>query len=163
MLMKSFLSKSSTLEEYRKVLQNRIKMLWGATFLGIGTLAVTVILTQGKILEGHDAAFVQGMFTGIGTGLVLCGAIFALRDKKILKDEQKLRQKWLKEQDERNIAITQKAVFYTFGLGMLLIFCYLLVSSLFFFSRAVFTTLYVVVIGMFLLFVVISKILEKQM
>lgn len=112
MIMKSlFHTHAKTLEEYRRTLRLREGCFWGLALLGAATLGVTLLLMRGSIADESDAAYLQGVWCGIGTGLIVAGVLFAVRTRRMLsQDEAALRSALREEQDERNLAIIQRSL-----------------------------------------------------
>lgn len=141
MIMKSlFHTHAKTLEEYRRTLRLREGCFWGLALLGAATLGVTLLLMRGSIADESDAAYLQGVWCGIGTGLIVAGVLFALRTRRMLsQDEAALRSALREEQDERNLAIIQRSLGTAAGVGFILLYLALLAFS--FIDLTVFHTL----------------------
>ena len=44
-----------------------------------------------------------GVYCGIGVGLICSGIVFLIRNKRLMKDEEKLKEARLQVTDERNM------------------------------------------------------------
>ena len=88
-------SKVTNNEEFRKQLQAKNKCLLGLILLGIISAA---------------AAYLLGVYCGIGVGLICSGIVFLIRNKRLMKDEEKLKEARLQVTDERNIEIGSRAL-----------------------------------------------------
>ena len=49
--------------------------------------------------------YMLGVYCGIGVGLICSGIVFLIRNKRLMKDEEKLKEARLQVTDERNIEI----------------------------------------------------------
>lgn len=162
MMMKMLLcSHAKTLEEYRRAVQRRVGCFWGTALLGVVTLGVTLLLMGGQIAEPADAAYLQGVWCGIGAGLIAAGVLLALRTRRLLRDESALRQEMLKEQDERNLAINQRAQGAAAALGLVLLYIALLAFS--FINLTVFKTLCCCALVFMLLFLGAKAFYSRRM
>ena len=54
--------------------------------------------------------YMLGVYCGIGVGLICSGIIFLIRNKRLMKDEGKLKEARLQVTDERNIEIGSRAL-----------------------------------------------------
>ena len=54
--------------------------------------------------------YMQGVYCGIGVGLICSGIVFLIRNKRLMKDEEKLKEARLQVTDERNIEIGSRAL-----------------------------------------------------
>ena len=84
-------SKVTNNEEFRKQLQAKNKCLLGLILLGV--------------ISAAAADYMLGVYCGIGVGLICSGIIFLIRNKRLMKDEGKLKEARLQVTDERNIEI----------------------------------------------------------
>lgn len=97
----------------------------------------------------HFTDFFQGFQLGVAMGFLACAIFQVIRYRKILRDEEALKAYYIKEHDERNMAIWNKSggtVLYTCGI---LIIGAAIVAG--YFNPIVFITL--LVCGIFLLLV----------
>ena len=53
--------------------------------------------------------YMLGVYCGLGVGLVASGIAFLIRNKRLLKDETKLKEARLQATDERNVEIGMRA------------------------------------------------------
>lgn len=156
-----FPNRAASLEEYRKTVAVSVRVFCGMAVLGLVTLAVTLLLMNGQVAEEHDTAYMQGVWCGIGSGLIAAGAIMALRTRRLLKDEAALRKAMLEAKDERNIAINQKAVAAAAGIGLVLLYLVMLIVS--FFDRTTFQVLSACAMGFILLFFAARAFYQRRM
>lgn len=54
--------------------------------------------------------YMQGVYCGIGVGFICSGIVFLIRNKRLMKDEEKLKEARLQVTDERNIEIGSRAL-----------------------------------------------------
>lgn len=116
-----------TNEEYKVELKKRQRLMGFLLLLGVFTLAsmITLILIKPEMLESYTAGF----FTGVGTGLILGGLVGILKIRKILKDEDAIKKARLAETDEREHAISSRALHATLKILLLSIYLLLLLCS----------------------------------
>ena len=156
-----FANRAESLEDYRKTVAISVRVFLAMAALGLVTLAVTLLVMNGQVAEEHDTAYLQGVWCGIGSGLIAAGAIMALRTRKLLKDEAALRKAMLEAKDERNLAINQKAVATAAGIGLVLLYLVMLVVS--FFDRTTFQVLAACAMGFILLFFAARAFYQRRM
>lgn len=161
MKMLGFPGKTTTLEEYKAAVRRRVNLFWGLSALGALTLAVTVLLVGGQAAETGDAAHLHGFWCGIGAGLIVAGSLLATRTRALLKNEEKLRRAQLEEQDERNQAVTARALSLTAAVLVFGIYAAMLVAS--FFSMTVFYTLLCCAVSGFALLFLFRAVLSRRM
>ncbi len=116
-----------TNEEYKVELKKRQRLMGILLLLGaltIGTI-IALILINPETLESYPAGF----FCGIGTGLILGGLLGILKIRKTISNEAALKQARLTETDEREQAISAKAVHTTLKILLLSIYLLLLLCS----------------------------------
>ncbi|HBL06883.1 MAG TPA: hypothetical protein DDZ33_08185 [Clostridium sp.] len=159
MLLKAIISNATTDKDYKKVLKKRISLLYIVIILGVATLAISFIFSVGKYNYLPD--FLSGFYTGIGASLITIGLIFIIKIKKLLKDENKLKEKRLEEQDERNQLITQKSLYSAAIILNILAYIGLMISGIF--NLAVFWTLWTVLIIFMVIFVILQVYYSKKL
>lgn len=141
-----------TNEEYKVELKKRQHLMIVLLLLGILTLAVMGILiaTRPETTESYTAGF----FCGVGTGLVF-GAILCIRNlRKTMKDDSALKEARLIETDEREQAISSKAL--QLAVKILLLSIYLLVLLCSFISTEA-TIILALLLAIFILSYIISR------
>lgn len=116
-----------TNEEYKVELKKRQRLMGFLLLLGVFTFAsmITLILIKPEMLESYTAGF----FTGVGTGLILGGLLGILKIRKTLKDEDAIKKARLAETDEREQAISSRALHATLKILLLSIYLLLLLCS----------------------------------
>ena len=96
-------SKATNNEEFRKQLQAKNKAL-----LGIISAAAAYYMEFSGKMKVDD--YMLGVYCGIGVGLICSGIVFLIRNKRLMKDEGKLKEARLQVTDERNIEIGSRAL-----------------------------------------------------
>jgi len=116
-----------TNEEYKAELEKRKGMMKFILLLGIltyGTLAVIAWLKP-ELSENYSIGF----FSGIGTGLIVGGLVEIFRLRKTIHNEAALKEARLAETDEREKAISSKAIHTTLKIMFLSIYLLILLCS----------------------------------
>ena len=146
-------------EEYRVELKKRMRTLTVLFGLGLLTLAVTIglILQQPELMESFRA----GLFSGIGTGLMLGSALGMFYLKSKMKDEESLKAARLAETDEREREISNKALRAT--AKVMLVVLYLIMLVCIFISDVAVIVMCALIMLFFVCYMVCRKIYSKLM
>ncbi len=96
-------TKATNNEEYRKQIQAKNKCIWGLILLGLITAVIAYYMEFSGKMKVDD--YMLGVYCGLGVGLVASGIAFLIRNKRLLKDEAKLKKARLEQTDERNVEI----------------------------------------------------------
>ena len=96
-------SKATNNEEFRRQLKAKNKFMWLFIVLGIFPAAVAYYCEFLGEMNVDD--YMLGVYCGIGVGLVGAGVALLIRNKRLLKDEAKLKKARLEQTDERNVEI----------------------------------------------------------
>ena len=162
MLMKVLLSTGpTTVEEYRRRLYVRSRAVLGISVLGAITLVTTLLFMGGRISDTQDLAYLQGVWCGIGSGLIVAGLLFFFKLRATLKDDERLRRMQLEEQDERNQAINSKSLAMTSGICIAALYIAIMVFS--FLNLATFKVLVFCTVAVCLVFLLCRIICSRQM
>lgn len=105
-------------EEYRIVL-NKQNLRFAAVMV-VGLITAAVAFFAEFYWETAVSDKMLGVYSGAGTGLFVAGLGFILRNRMLLKDEEKLKESRLKHTDERLQEIRNKS-FRTATLVMLVV------------------------------------------
>lgn len=100
-------TKATNNEEYRKQIQAKNKCIWGLILLGLITAVIAYYMEFFGKMKVDD--YMLGVYCGLGVGLVASGIAFLIRNKRLLKDEAKLKEARLQATDERNVEIGMRA------------------------------------------------------
>lgn len=100
-------TKATNNEEYRKQIQTKNKYMWGLILLGLITAVIAYYMEFSGKMKVDD--YMLGVYCGLGVGLVASGIAFLIRNKRLLKDETKLKEARLQATDERNVEIGMRA------------------------------------------------------
>lgn len=100
-------SKATNNEEFRRQLKAKNKFMWLFIVLGIFSAAVAYYCEFFGEMNVDD--YMLGVYCGIGVGLVGAGVALLIRNKRLLKDETKLKEARLQATDERNVEIGMRA------------------------------------------------------
>lgn len=148
-----------TNEEYKLELKKRQRLMGILLLLGVLTLStmIALILINPENLESYTAGF----FCGVGTGLILGGLLGIIKIRKTLKDEAAIKEARLTETDEREQAISAKAIQTT--LKILLLSIYLLLLFCSFVTVESVTILCLLVAVFFLTYIISRKAYSKTM
>lgn len=99
--------KANNNEEYRKVIEKRMKFI--ALLFVIGGITLIVGLLAKYVWGVKIEDKILGFYTGIGFGLAGVSIILWIKNKVILADEEKLKKSRLMNTDERINEINNKA------------------------------------------------------
>ena len=108
--MKGFLcfTQAKNNEEFKGILKRR-----GWIFLGIslmGLLTIAAVLLAEIVFHVEMMEYSSGFLCGLGTGILAGGLVLWIRNRRILKDEARIKKERLACTDEREIAIGAKAL-----------------------------------------------------
>lgn len=117
-----------TNEEYKIELKKRQHLMGILLLLGILTLAtmVSLIILKPETMENYTVGF----FCGVGTGLILGGLLGIIKIRKTINNEAALKEARLTETDEREKAISSKAIHTTLKIMFLSIYLLILLCSI---------------------------------
>lgn len=109
-------------EEYRKYVKKRIKVL--SLLIVLGVLTMGVVFMAETIWNMELESYTLGLYSGFASGLIAAGIVLILKNRKLLKEEEKLRQARIAASDERNQQISTQAS--KIAIAILLIAMYLI-------------------------------------
>lgn len=92
--------------DYQKTVRYQTRLFAGAEFLGLVGLICYYALVRGSTLSD----FVQGLYMGVSTGLIFAGGIGLARLQYLKKNPQAQKKAAIEATDEREQAVTQKAL-----------------------------------------------------
>ena len=95
-------------EEYKNIIKNRMKVMVILMVIGIITALAGII---GEFyLKTPVSDKVLGVYNGLGSGLFAASLVLWIKNKTLLKNEEKLKESRLNNTDERNLEISRKAL-----------------------------------------------------
>lgn len=97
---------AKTNEEYREVVKRRMRINLLMALAGFLTVAAAAAFKQ--LVKGLND-YMDGIYVGIGSGLLFASIVLWLKNRAILKDEGKLKESRLINSDERLKEISNKA------------------------------------------------------
>ncbi len=94
-------------EEYKKYLKKRNYKLAVLFLIGVVTLVVS-ILAQ-RLWKVNIPEYILGTYMGFGSGLTAASIVLFLKNRRLLKEEERLRMARVELSDERNRQISTEA------------------------------------------------------
>ena len=117
--------------EYRR---HRTGLLWvwaGLMLAGVLTMLFAAFGVPLLVTDPARVDFCMGMYTGIGTALLVIAVLQFIRSWQMLRDDKKLRAAYIRDTDERRREISSRAV-YAAGMTMVVaLYVALLAAGLF--------------------------------
>ncbi|HJA67142.1 hypothetical protein B5F07_10505 [Lachnoclostridium sp. An169] len=161
MLIRSMLFHGAkTDEEFREKLKARRRLM--IPFIVLGLAAVIAGIIAGIVFEdSQQGSFLGGMYTGAGAAVTAAAIVAIIRINKTLKDEKRLHRQRIEESDERRNDIVTRSSSMAGFVMLYVCFAGLLIAG--FFSMAVYWTLWCVMVGYFLCFVLLNLYFEKKL
>lgn len=150
---------ANTDEGFRKVTKRRLAVSVVLVIAGILILVINEYTRHVGITKVPE--FYQGMFSGMGAGLIGAGTAQIIRYIKLLKDEAKLKEARISETDERLNAINDKAL--KAALAVMLIAMYVVLIVGIFVDMQVTTVMSGLLILFLFAFIVANAIYSKRM
>lgn len=146
-------------EEYRVELKKRQRLM--VIFLLLGVLTLGTMITLLALHPEHFESYTAGFFSGVGIGLILGGLAGITKIRKTLNDEALLKQARLTETDEREQAISARALHTTLLILLLCIYLLLLLCAFVTIEDVVVLSLLVVIF--FVSYLLSRKIYSRRM
>lgn len=150
---------ANTEEGFRKVTKRRLAVSVVLVIAGILILVINEYTRRAGITRVPE--FYQGMFSGMGTGLITAGIMQVIRFYRLLKDEAKLKAARISETDERLNAINDKAL--KAALAVLIFVMYVVLIVGIFVDMQVTTVISGLLILFLVAFIVANAIYSKRM
>lgn len=134
------------LEKYRREIKNRVSVYQALTAVALVFVIIGNVLLKDR---GQMVESVRGFATGLFIGIELVCVFQLGKLWKMLKDEEVLKEVYIREHDEREALIQMKSGLHVIPvLSFIILICAILVG---FFNDTVFYTLVVVGIGQILI------------
>ncbi len=152
-LFSTFEKNVKTNEEYAKIVQKKIHIFYGV--IAVGVITAAIALCNELFWYIGENSWLDGVYTGVGFGLICVSIIKIIKFKRVLKSDTLLKEERLKVQDERNQIIAAKAMQSAAVVLFILSYAALLVAG--FFSRTIFYCFWWVVIVYCFSYIVFRK------
>lgn len=150
----------TTNEEFRKVLEKKIRIFILLILIGIITSGIAI---GAKCLSYENASndWLITFYSGIGFGLIFASIIKIMRFKQIMANEDLLKKERLKNYDERNRQIAAKAMQTATIIVMIFSYIAMLIGA--FYNRVVFYCFWWIVILFTLCYAILFKYFNRKM
>lgn len=119
-----------TNEEYKKVVKFRMKLMIGMAVIGILTAALGFSGEFYWHAEINDKML--GIYSGFGSGLFAAGIILYIKNRLLLKNDEKLKASRLSNTDERIREISNKAFRTATYIMLIVLYLVMLIGGLFY-------------------------------
>ena len=134
------------LEKYRREIKNRVSVYQALIAVALVFVIIGNVLLKDR---GQTVESVRGFATGLSIGIELVCVFQLGKLWKMLKDEEVLKEVYIREHDEREALIQMKSGLHVVPiLSFIILICAILVG---FFNDTIFYTLVVVGIGQILI------------
>ena len=140
--------------DYEEKINKRLKVTYVLGVLGIITFMIALILKNYIVND-----FLRGFYVGIGIGLTGASVSLIIRFKKLLANKEKLQEKKIEENDERNVYIQIRTAYISFIVSLIVIYLIFIISGLF--NLTVFLTLFVVLLFMITILILVYFRVKK--
>ena len=146
-------------EEYKEELKKRMRTMAVMFVLGALTLVTMIVLIvlKPQMLESYEA----GLFTGMGTGLMVGAIMGIIQLRSRMKNEETLKKARLAETDERERELSNVAIRMTSKVMMAAL--YLVMLGCMFFAKEVAFVMCALILLYFVSYIVCRKIISKRM
>lgn len=149
----------TTEEGFRKVTKRRLAVSVVLVLAGILIFVINEYTRRAGITKVPE--FYQGMFSGMGAGLVGAGLAQVIRFYRLLKDDAKLKAARISETDERLNAINDKAL--KAALAVMIFAMYVILIVGIFVDMQVTTVMSGLIILFLFAFLIANAIYSKRM
>lgn len=116
-------------EEFRAVLRKRELRMW--FLFAVGLLTAALGLACWFVFGEQTDDYRVGLITGFGVGLGLGAVVAVWKIRKIMSNEERLKEERLKETDEREIEVNNQALQATAKLLLLVLYILMIVGAMF--------------------------------
>lgn len=146
-------------EEYKVHVKAKMNILLLVLFIGMATLAVSLMAEfQWSV---NISEHMLGVYTGVGTGLIFAAVILWVKNRRLLNNEEKLKESRINSSDERMKEISSKAFRVAAVFLLITLYAIGLIGGLFY---PLLVKLLLGCVTVFLLaYVIAYKIYEKKM
>ncbi len=149
---------TSTNEEYRKVIKNKMNMFIIIAILGVITEAVTLAAKNYWKVNISDQML--GTYTGAGVGLIAVSLILYVKNRMLLNNEEKLKESRIAHTDERNKQLSSSAFRVATVVMLITLYAVAFIGGLWY---PVLTEALLIIVSMFLLaYLVAYQVISKR-
>ena len=150
---------ATTNEEYKTVIKRRMNIMLVIMLIGIVTLIVALMAAFNKTTVISEEMI--SMYAGVGSGLIAAGIALWIKNKRLLGNEEKLKESRLINTDERIREISSKAFRVAAVVMLVVSYGVALIGGLFY---PVLTQALMFIICLFVLaYTLAYKVFEKKM
>jgi len=123
-------STARTNEEYKKVIKDRMKVM--VTIIIIGILTAVIGFGAEFYLKTPISEHMLGVYSGVGIGLFIVGTILWIKNKRLLNNDEKLKESRLNNTDERIQEIGHKSFRVASYVMLIALYATALIGGLFY-------------------------------
>jgi protein-S-isoprenylcysteine O-methyltransferase Ste14 len=95
-------------DEFKKKVKKQQVYFSIFLFLGIATTITFSLFFIQDYFNIHDS--MKGIYTGLGSGTAVVAIMSLIKNRRVLKDEEKMKKKRIEETDERNLKLQSKSI-----------------------------------------------------
>lgn len=117
-------------EEYKKIVKSRMNIMILIMIVGLITMSVALLAEFKWSFKTNE--HMLSTYTGVGSGLTFAAIVFWIKNKKLLSNEDKLKESRLNDTDERIIEINSKAFRIASYILLLSIYAFCLIGGIFY-------------------------------
>lgn len=99
---------AKNVEEFKKNVKGQILLMSVLTAIGIIVAAISFYVLE--TMETELSEEMRGVYCGVGCGVAIAGLFVVIKNIMLLRNEAKLKEKWLERVDERLATISAKAL-----------------------------------------------------
>lgn len=123
-------STAKTNKEYKKFIKTRMKVMIAIIIIGI----LTAVIGFGAefYFKTLISAHMLGVYSGVGIGLFIIGTILCIKNKRLLNNDEKLKESRLNNTDERIQEIGHKAFRVASYIMLMVLYATALIGGLFY-------------------------------
>lgn len=153
------ITKAQNNEEYRKKLKTQNQYMWVILLVGLITAAAAFCMEFLTEVPLDD--FMLGVYSGVGVGLVAVSLVFQVRNRRLLKDEEKLKEARLQFTDERNVELASRSIRIATVALIAAIYAVFLIGG--FFYPVICKFMFLLLLVFFITYYVAHSILNRHM
>ncbi len=152
-------SSVKTNDDFRKVLQKKSRLMGILILLGF----ITILTVGAAAITGflESDSYLCGLYLGLGCGLVFAGILKILQFRRISGNAELLKKERLKYTDERNHAISAKAVQTATIVVLILSYLAMLIGVCF--NRMIFYCYWSIIMVFLIAYMICNKYYSRKM